>query len=66
MKGLQHTSAFVIQFRRSTDLRADQLSGRVEHVASGRTATFQSIEDLPQVLLKMLKSIPSEDTDGMG
>jgi hypothetical protein len=66
MKGLQHTSAFVIQFRRSTDLRAEHLPGRVEHVASGRTATFQSIEDLPQLLLKMLKSIPSEDTDGMG
>ena len=66
MKGLQHTSAFVIQFRRSTDLRADQLSGRVEHVASGRTATFQSIEDLPQLLLKMLKNVSADEGNGIG
>lgn len=61
MKGLQHTNAFVIQFRRSIDPRADRLPGRVEHVASGRTATFESIEELPQVLQKMLKSVTSED-----
>jgi hypothetical protein len=61
MKGLQHTNAFVVQFRRSTDPRADQLPGRVEHVASGRTATFESIEELPQVLKKILKSVTSEE-----
>jgi hypothetical protein len=61
MKGLQHTNAFVIQFRRSMDPRADRLPGRVEHVSSGRTATFESIEELPQVLQKMLNSVSSED-----
>lgn len=61
MKGLQHTNAFVIQFRRSMDPCADRLPGRVEHVASGRTATFESIEELPQLLQKMLKSVSSED-----
>jgi hypothetical protein len=30
-------------------------------VASGRTATFESIEELPQVLQKMLNSVSSED-----
>lgn len=64
MKGLQHTSAFVIQFRGSTDLRADPLPGRVEHVVSGRTATFQSIEELPQLLRKMLTSAPGGDGNG--
>jgi hypothetical protein len=35
----------------------------VEHVASGRTAMFESIEELPQLLQKMLKSVSSEDTN---
>jgi hypothetical protein len=66
MKRLQHTNAFVIQFRGPTDSRASQLSGRVEHVASGRTASFQAIEELPQLLQKMLKSVRHEDANGMG
>ena len=66
MTGLQHTNAFVIQFRGSTDPRAGQLPGRVEHVASGRTATFQSVEELPQLLQKMLKSVSADEGNGIG
>ncbi|HET6933320.1 MAG TPA: hypothetical protein VFI72_00690 [Candidatus Angelobacter sp.] len=51
----------MIQFRGPADAPTDQLSGRVEHVATGRTATFQSIEELPQLLLKMLRSAPCGD-----
>lgn len=64
-KGLQHATAFVIQFRGPVQARTDQLSGRVEHVATGRTATFQSIEELPQLLLKMLRGAPCGDGNGM-
>ena len=66
MKGLQHTNAFVIQFRGPAEARAGERPGRVEHVASGRTATFQSIEELPQLLLEMLKGTPSDEETGMG
>jgi len=66
MKGWQHTNAFVIQFRGSASARADQLPGRVEHVASGRTATFQSIEELPRLLEKMLKEAFSDQKDWTG
>lgn len=66
MKGLQYTKAFVIQFRDSTESRAGQLPGRVEHVASGRTATFQSVEELPQLLQKMLKSARADEENGIG
>jgi hypothetical protein len=38
-----------------------KFSGRVEHVASGRTATFQAVEELPQILLEMLRSVASEE-----
>ena len=65
MKGLQHANAFVIQFRGTDQANADRFSGRVEHVASGRTALFQTVEELPQILLKMLRSVASE-TEGGG
>jgi hypothetical protein len=60
MKGLQHANAFVIQFRGNDEGDADRFSGRVEHVASGRTALFQTVEELPQILLKMLRFVASE------
>jgi hypothetical protein len=35
-------------------------------VASGRTATFLSVEELPQLLLRMLKSMTSNDQQEIG
>jgi len=35
-------------------------------VASGRTATFRCIEELPQLLLKMLKTITSSGEREIG
>jgi hypothetical protein len=64
MKGLQHAKAFVVQFRSAEEGAAGGFSGRVEHVASGRTATFQSIDDLPQLLLTLLRSIAPDEKDG--
>jgi hypothetical protein len=64
MRGLQHAKAFVIQFRRADEGDRGELSGRVEHVASGHTATFQSIDELPQLLLRMLHSLASDESDG--
>jgi hypothetical protein len=59
-KALQHANAFVIQFREPAGTRAEKLPGRVEHVASGRTASFQTVEELPQLLRKMLTNEPAE------
>jgi hypothetical protein len=55
MNGLVHANAFVVQFRSAAGASEEQFSGRVEHVASGRTATFHSMEELPKLLLKMLQ-----------
>jgi hypothetical protein len=63
-KRLQYTNAFVIQFRDATEADADRLPGRVEHVASGRTATFQSVDELPKVLLQMLRGTASDEQNG--
>lgn len=60
MKGLPHTSAFVVQLRSSAEPGADR-SGRVEHVASGQVAMFQSVKQLPQLLLEMLKNVASDE-----
>jgi len=66
MKGRQHTNAFVVQFRGSGAAPAEQLRGRIEHVASGRTATFQSVEELLQLLQKMLKDALADEEDSIG
>jgi hypothetical protein len=60
MKGLQHANAFVLQFRAADQSPAQRFSGRIEHVASGRTALFQTLEELPQILLKMLEAVASD------
>ena len=65
MMSLLPASAFVVQFRSPTEVGADQLSGRVEHVASGRTANFESLEELPQLLFTMLRSMTEEEGRGI-
>jgi hypothetical protein len=48
--GLLSSKAFVIQFRAGTEIRNGKVEGRIEHVASGRTACFHSCEDLLNAL----------------
>jgi hypothetical protein len=64
-KGLQHTDAFVIQFRAAKAV-SDRFPGRIEHVASGRTATFESLEELPQLLVRMLNNKAFGSNDEIG
>lgn len=61
MKEFRPTNAFLIQFRGSPEAWAGTIQGRIEHVASGNTATFASIEELPQLLIAMLRSLASDD-----
>jgi hypothetical protein len=55
MKRLQHTGTFVIQFRSGTDLAAGPVAGRVEHVASTRSACFDSLDELLAFLTDALR-----------
>ncbi|PYY02265.1 MAG: hypothetical protein DMG64_06885 [Acidobacteria bacterium] len=66
MKGLQQANAFVIQFRDTGASDAGRHCGRIEHVASGCTARFQSLEELPELLLQMLKRAASDEEHGRG
>ncbi|HTT63944.1 MAG TPA: hypothetical protein VMG35_18965 [Bryobacteraceae bacterium] len=53
---------FVIQIRPDADVRAGQLEGRVEHIDSGRSSHFKSVEELVAFLTAMLAADePSDD-----
>jgi 3-hydroxyisobutyrate dehydrogenase-like beta-hydroxyacid dehydrogenase len=46
--------AFVVQFTRETGTQPETFSGRLEHMSSGRRATFASAEELLAALARML------------
>ncbi|HKB02838.1 MAG TPA: hypothetical protein VKD90_11505 [Gemmataceae bacterium] len=56
-----YTGAFVLQLGPGTDLCAGRLEGRLEHVASTRSARFGSVDELLSALRDMLA-----DTNGPG
>ena len=43
---LPRTLAFVVQLREDTDVGREQVSGRVEHIATGHAAHFDDLEEL--------------------
>ena len=49
-----HTGAFVLQLGPNTDLAAGRLDGRVEHVATMRSARFHSLAELLAFLKEAL------------
>lgn len=50
--------AFVVQFRDGPDPSSSIWQGRVEHVASGQSATFTSREDLLAFLVARMTAQP--------
>ena len=46
--------AFVVHFRENNDVAQRQMSGRVEHVVSGQSAHFVSLEKLLDFIARML------------
>lgn len=60
----QYQNAFVVKFRRETDLDAGKCTGRVEHIASFETARFESLDELIEHLRRMLitRTAEAEDT----
>jgi hypothetical protein len=49
-----HTGAFVLQLGPEADLEAGRVEGRVEHVATMRSARFRSLEQLLAFLKEAL------------
>jgi hypothetical protein len=46
--------AFVVQVRQSSALTSEALSGRVEHIVSGRATSFTSVGELLRFMEQML------------
>jgi hypothetical protein len=55
MSDLHHTGAFVLQFRGGSDFESGRIEGRIEHIASGQTARFDSVATLLAILAHLLK-----------
>ncbi len=49
--------AFVVQFRKETVLEQWRLEGRVEHVVSGQSAHFHSVEELFTFMARLLAPV---------
>ena len=51
--------AFVVHFRVNSDVAQGRLAGRVEHVASGQSAHFASLEELLAFMARVLTTVRS-------
>lgn len=49
--------AFVVQFHAETDIVQRRCAGRVEHVASGQAASFQTLEELLTFIAQVLAQV---------
>jgi hypothetical protein len=49
--------AFVVHFRTNTDMARGRIAGRVEHVVSGQSTHFDSLEELLAFVARVLASV---------
>jgi hypothetical protein len=49
--------AFVVHFRLSTNITQGRIAGRVEHVVSGQSTQFDSLEELLAFMARVLVSV---------
>jgi len=49
--------AFVVQFRVDTEVAHGRVAGRVEHVASGQSTHFASLEELLAFMERVLATV---------
>jgi hypothetical protein len=49
--------AFVVHFRLSTNITQGRIEGRVEHVVSGQSIHFDSLEELLAFMARVLASV---------
>ena len=52
---------FVIQLRPGSDPAAGQFVGRIEHIDTGRSGSFRSLEDLGAVIVRLLAQTQSQE-----
>jgi hypothetical protein len=62
-KRLSPQAAFVVQFVSGSRLDGGTVDGRVEHVASGRSARFDSVDQLLRFLAEVLAHPQRKEPD---
>ncbi len=55
--------AFVVQFRLEADPSQGRCTGRVEHVASGQAAGFDTVDELMMFITRVLAQVPRPPID---
>ena len=63
---LPYAKAFVVHFSFETDAGLKRATGRVEHLQSGRRATFASLVELLLCLVAMLGGEPAKPSRPIG
>ena len=58
-----YTCAFVLKFRSDAEPGAGPFEGRVEHVASGRSAQFRTPEELRAIVAQLLAEVRAQDAE---
>jgi hypothetical protein len=64
MSRWQHVGAFVVRFTSQTDVTTGVYEGRIEHVASGRSLHFNSLDELVEFMESTLKQAELQDNKG--
>jgi len=54
---LPFAKAFVVQFGAETDARLGKVTGRIEHLQTGRRSRFASADDLLACIMAMLAGV---------
>jgi hypothetical protein len=58
---LPYAKSFVVQFSAETDPRLGTISGRVEHLQTGRRSRFASVDELLASIMAMLAGADRPD-----
>jgi hypothetical protein len=56
------THAYVVKLHRDCDLQTGSMTGRLEHVASGRTFQFSSAQELIECLMRDVATVDADST----
>jgi hypothetical protein len=61
---LPYAKAFVVQFGAETDARLGLVTGRIEHLQTGRRSRFASADELLARIMTMLGGVAASPDDG--
>jgi len=61
---LPYAKAFVVQFGAETDARLGHVTGRIEHLQTGRRSRFASVDELLAWIMAMLAGVATSRDDG--